>query len=98
MQPIAIRKIEQLDNHRFQIEWMDGSMGSYRLYDMQKHCPCAKCIDEATGERRATAAEPLIDVAAKSICSVGRYALKITFTSGCSTGIYDYTWLYNRRN
>lgn len=93
MQSLAIRSIKQLDNYNFQIEWMDSTIGSYNLYTMQKLCPCAKCIDEATGNRRASAPEPQKDVRAKSICSVGRYALKITFTSGCSSGIYDYALL-----
>ncbi|MBA3236942.1 MAG: DUF971 domain-containing protein [Parachlamydiaceae bacterium] len=95
MQSLAIRNIRQLDNHNFQIEWMDGATGLYNLNALQKNCPCAKCIDEATGTRRASAPESLMDVRAKNICSVGRYALKITFTSGCSTGIYDYAWLHS---
>lgn len=94
MQPLlAIRNIKQVDNYHFQIEWIDNVIGTYRLNVLQRLCPCAKCMDEATGRRRASAPEPQMDVRAKRICSVGRYALKITFTSGCSTGIYDYDLL-----
>jgi DUF971 family protein len=99
MQPLlAIRNIKQLDDQSFQIEWIDGVIGTYHLNALQQLCPCAKCIDEMTGKRRKSASEPQVDVRAKRICSVGRYALKITFTSGCSTGIYDYGLLRSLLN
>ncbi len=94
---IAIRQIKQIDNHHFQIEWNDGVMSTYHLEKLQKNCPCAGCVDETTNIRRAaaTATQPLVseEVRAKSINSVGRYALKVQFTSGCSAGIYDFAML-----
>lgn len=90
MPHIAIKQIKQIDNHCFQIAWSDGVTEIYRLSDLQKCCPCAGCVDEATGERRAAASAVSIDVKAITIQSVGRYAIKIHFTSGCSSGIYDF--------
>lgn len=55
------------------------------LSDVQRGCPCMRC---QTGERsvadgvRATALRP-----------VGRYGVKINFSSGCSRGIYAYQYL-----
>lgn len=92
---ISIKDIEQIDNHTFHITWCDGIKNQYRLSDLQKICPCAGCVDETTGKRIAS--KPIDEnVRAIGIQSVGRYALKIKFTSGCSTGIYSYSLLRNK--
>jgi DUF971 family protein len=90
---ISINDIKQIDNHHFQIVWNDGTTGLYRLSDLQKNCPCAGCVDEFTGQRIAPSQSVDENVRAINIQSVGRYALKIKFTSGCSTGIYSYQTL-----
>lgn len=89
-----VKKIEQKDDHTFVIEWSDGIVGEYRLSDIQKSCPCANCVDEVTGKRRRDPASIDPDVRATQIASVGRYAVRIAFTSGCSTGIYHFDTLY----
>lgn len=89
---ISIKRLEQKDNHTFFIEWNDGQINEYRLNQLQRLCPCAGCVDEQTGKRR----EGVViseDVKAHRILSVGRYALRIDFTSGCSAGIYSYQML-----
>lgn len=91
---LAINKIQQLDNHSFQITWNDGSIAAYRLNELQEQCPCAGCVDEFSGRRIAPAAATDKNVKAFNIQSVGRYALKIKFSSGCSTGIYSYKMLH----
>jgi ATP-binding protein involved in chromosome partitioning len=90
---LNVRKLKQLDNYSFQIEWSDGIFDSWRLSELQKCCPCARCVDEATNERRASAPTVNEDVKAKMIQSVGRYALRIQFTEGCSSGIYHFDYL-----
>lgn len=92
-QRINIRRIEQLDNYHFQIVWSDGVLSTYRLSALQSRCPCAKCVDESTNERRNSAPAVSENVKAKTLQSVGRYALRIQFTEGCSTGIYNYAFL-----
>lgn len=89
-----VRKIWQKDNHHFAIEWTDGLNAEYRLSDLQKQCPCAKCVDEATGKRLLDEKTIYEDVRAIRIENVGRYALKIQFTSGCSSGIYSFEMLH----
>lgn len=83
---LTIQKIIQLDNHTFAIQWSDGVRHAYRLSVLQSNCPCAQCH-----ERRTDGIDPL--VRATRIQGVGRYALRIAFTSGCSSGIYHYTLL-----
>lgn len=88
-----IKHIVQTDNSTFSIEWTDGARDDYRLADLQEKCPCAGCRDDGSGLRRRNA--PLVEasVCAKKIASVGRYAIRIEFTSGCSHGIYSFDLL-----
>lgn len=88
-----VKHIEQKDNYTFTIKWSDGESIDYRLCDLQKRCPCASCVDEVTGKRLLDASQVREDVKAKRIMSVGRYALKIDFTSGCSYGIFTFDML-----
>lgn len=88
-----IHKIAQRDSCTFSIEWSDGKIGQYRLSDLQKQCPCAGCVDETTGQRLAKKEQIDDFVQAKRVVNVGRYALRIDFTSGCSSGIYSFDQL-----
>lgn len=85
--PLQIKKITQLDNYTFGILWNDGTEQKYRLSGVQKKCPCAQCNVEG--------AKLVVDdnVRAANISSVGRYAMKIQFTSGCTKGIYTFPLL-----
>lgn len=89
-----VKRIEQVDNHRFAILWNDGTKGIYRLSDLQRRCPCAGCVDERTGQRRVDPRQIDEDVRAVVIKNVGQYALRIQFTSGCTSGIFSYAMLY----
>lgn len=88
--PLFIKKIWQKNNYQFSVLWNDESVQDFRLSELQRQCPCAHCTDEMTGK-------PLLDpqtvpdhVRAVVIRNVGRYGLKIQFTSGCSMGIYSF--------
>lgn len=88
-----VRAIKQKDNHTFIIEWSDGRVCDYRLNDLQASCPCAACVDETTGKRLLNKANLNPDVRATRLTNVGRYALRVHFTSGCSNGIYSFDHL-----
>lgn len=96
--PVLIRNILQKDNHTFTIEWSDGLIHDYRLSDLQRYCPCANCNDEITGKHRIDKTSLRIDVRAIRITNVGHYALRVQFTSGCSTGIYSFDMLRELAN
>lgn len=85
--PYAITAIEQVDNHSFRVVWSDNVEQRFTLSHLQKHCPCAQC--NVDGPK--VVVDP--DVRAVKISSLGRYAMKIQFTSGCSKGIYTYAML-----
>lgn len=87
---LFVTQIWQKNNHIFSIQWNDGLVQDFRLCDLQRNCPCAHCADEITGQRLLDPQTVSDDVRAVVIRSVGRYGLRIHFTSGCSTGIYSF--------
>lgn len=88
-----IKSIKQKDNFNFSILWNDEVEQEIRLSDLQRNCPCANCVDEATGQRLNHFEESSDSLKAIYIRSVGRYAIQVQFTSGCSTGIYSFEML-----
>ena len=95
MKPILIKQIEQKNNQVFCIVWSDNVQQDFRLSHLQKQCPCANCVDENTGKRIVDSSKIREDLKAISIRTIGRYALQIHFSSGCSTGIYTFDMLRN---
>lgn len=90
---LQLRKVWQVDSHSFSLEWEDGVVQKISLSSLQKECPCAHCVDENTGERLVHPESIDPKVQAVEIRNVGRYALQVQFSSGCSTGIYRYDLL-----
>lgn len=80
---MRVTKIEQLDNCRFRLQWDDGLQQEFRLSDLQKDCPCAACAEGMSPPVEE-------DVRCRKITGVGRYGLRIEFTSGCMKGIYSF--------
>ena len=80
-----ITSIEQVDERSFKIIWTDKKEFSFHLADLQRACPCSACIKN----KRIVDQE----MSATKIMSVGSYALRIDFTSGCSKGIFTYAFL-----
>ena len=87
---VKIRKIAQKDAHHFTILWSDERKSVYRLSKLQLCCPCAHCLEKRKTEQ-PLAVNP--QVSARRIVSVGRYALRVEFTEGCSQGIYTFSFL-----
>lgn len=91
--PLSVSKIWQLDNHRFAIAWSDGLKQEWRLSTLQRNCPCAGCVDETSGKRINDPSKISEEVTALQLSNMGRYALKIHYSSGCSHGIYSFPLL-----
>ena len=83
---IGIKEIKQVDEHHLKITWQDDITVIYPLGHLQMHCPCTLCRDSSEEKKFKT-------VSARSITSVGNYALRVMFTEGCSQGIYPYSLL-----
>lgn len=61
---------------------LDGSWKAVSLHEIQKQCPCARCEKEKKSQKEVSLLE---------FSLVGRYAIKIQFSSGCSQGIYPFS-------
>lgn len=83
---LSIQKVSQKDFYTLQVEWNDGKSSNLSLKELQKKCPCANC-------REGKSIDSGSQVGAKTISKVGRYALRIEFSSGCSSGIYSHEML-----
>lgn len=66
------------------ISWKDGLEHRYSTAILQKHCPCVSCRSEKK-EKEGTLA--------LSLERIGTYAIKFQFSSGCSFGIYPFSFL-----
>lgn len=69
------------------VVWKDGLERKIPLSLVQRHCPCIRCREEKKEEGE------LLVTQAMSFENVGRYAIKIGFSSGCSRGIYPFSLL-----
>ncbi len=70
--------LRQAGPHHLEIE-LDNQWHRLSLHTLQKRCPCARC----KGEKKCAE-----DVSLLEFSLVGRYAIRVIFSSGCSQGIY----------
>jgi ATP-binding protein involved in chromosome partitioning len=80
-------------NYRLKLTWNDGRVSDYRYVDLRNACPCAACVDEWTGKRRALPLAPSADLRPLAINPVGRYAVQINWSDGHNTGLYSHSRL-----
>ncbi len=87
--PSSIDQLWQKNPYTFSIKWRDGKERDFRLSEVQRSCPCANCADQKEPFKVSE------EVRATVIQRMGRYGLRIHFTSGCSAGIYSFDDLYS---
>ena len=87
------RDMQWLEKGVLGIEWTDGHQGVYPVRFLRQQCPCAACVDEWTGERRLQSDDVPLLIMLQDAESVGRYALKFTFSDGHESGIYSFSLL-----
>lgn len=89
----GIQRIEQKDDRTLFIAWTDGRQQDIDVVALRRVCPCAGCKDEWTHKPLISPASIPETVRPIFIESVGRYALKVGFSDGHSTGIYSFDTL-----
>ncbi len=79
------------------IQWSDGHSSIYAMQQLRDACPCATCkAERAAGPHARDLLKPVPTLGAlesPTIEPVGRYALRIAWRDGHSTGIYPFTYL-----
>lgn len=86
VKPLILESMRQVSSNVFEIVWGDGARQHFSLPKLQVCCPCASCIEKNEFKENPR-------VKARGIATVGRYALRIDFDSGCSNGIYGFDLL-----
>jgi DUF971 family protein len=87
------RSIEKVEDARLRIVWDDGHETELPFAHLRRHCPCAMCKDEWTGEQLIDPGAVPEDLGASRADVVGHYALTFSFSDGHGTGIYSFEML-----
>jgi DUF971 family protein len=87
------RSIEKVEDSALRITWEDGHETQLDFASLRRHCPCAMCRDEWTGEALLDPASVPDGLGASRADVVGNYALTFTFADGHGTGIYTFEML-----
>ncbi len=84
----AIKETDISDGN-LTLVWGDGERIRYPAKPLRLKCPCAACVDEVTGERRITSTMVVDSVKLLGFEAIGRYAIKLHWSDGHSTGLYQ---------
>lgn len=82
-------EVRKINPHQVSI-FLDGKENIYSYSDLQKRCPCARCVDPVSGISIVDEERLSKMVQASKIEEIGNYGLRFHFNSGCKQGIY--TW------
>jgi DUF971 family protein len=85
--------ITKSDPRAVVIEWTDGHRTSYSSAQLRRICPCARCVNEVTGQRMLDPTSVPDFLAHVEVKLVGNYALAIRFSDQHDTGIFPFTFL-----
>ncbi|MDQ1592545.1 MAG: hypothetical protein QOG71_3172 [Pyrinomonadaceae bacterium] len=75
------------------VKWGDGRVCGYGAAALRRVCPCARCVNEMTGQRMLDPGDVPDDLSIESVEIVGRYALTFRWSDGHQTGIYSFRLL-----
>jgi DUF971 family protein len=78
------------------IAWSDGHRSSYPYGYLRSKCPCATCEENGPPPDPGTSTFPILGrkpLKPERAELVGRYALRIFWNDGHSTGIYTFDFL-----
>lgn len=96
-QPAVVpQELRQMSPTLLGVKWSDGHHSTYQVRNIRLECPCAHCVDEWTRKKILKADSVPADIKPKKIDTVGRYALKFTWSDGHDTGFYTFDQLRNQ--
>ena len=86
----------KLAEQRLEVAWKDGRHSAYALEDLRARCPCATCRTDRekrdTNPLHVLSADPT-DVRVIRAEIVGNYAIRMHWSDGHDTGIFDFRFL-----
>ena len=90
---IEPREIKQEGDAGLRITWADDCVCVYSAAELRRHCPCAQCVNEWTGQRVLRPESVSEELTIADLNIVGRYALNFRWSDGHETGIYSFRYL-----
>lgn len=90
---IEPREIKQEGDAGLRITWADDCVCTYTAAELRRHCPCAQCVNEWTGQRVLQPGSVSDELTIADLSIVGRYALNFRWSDGHETGIYSFRYL-----
>ena len=87
------RKVSRSGERDIHITWNDGHESLFEARFLRLQCPCASCVDEMTGKRVLRDEQVSDTVSPTSVELVGRYAIRVWWSDGHSSGIYTFELL-----
>ncbi len=71
------------------VRWSDGETTEYSYRGLRGWCPCASCQGHSGGRQFVATSAPML----VGVEGVGRYALRLLWADGHSTGMYPHAYL-----
>jgi ATP-binding protein involved in chromosome partitioning len=90
MSPVTPVELLQVSPTLLGVIWNDGHHSMFNVRKLRMACPCAGCVDEWTREKILKDENVPADVRPRKMETVGRYALKISWSDGHDTGFYTF--------
>ena len=94
--PPKPRTVEIIGDEILAIVWEDGHESFLASGDLRAACPCAECRTRRLGPKDPPAAGLTLMMAPPRLVSaeaVGRYALRLRWTDGHASGIFEHRLL-----
>ena len=86
----GIAESVRVEGNAVVVRWHDGRADRLGFEHLRNHCPCATCVDEWSGKRRALTLLLPTNFAPRKLVPVGNYGVQIHWNDGHETGIYSH--------
>ena len=93
LNPAAPQELAVVAGGAVQVKWRDGVEQIIPAHTLRSECPCAGCVDEFSGEKLLQPGQIPADITVASSASVGRYAVRLDFSDGHNSGIFEFARL-----
>jgi ATP-binding protein involved in chromosome partitioning len=85
--------LDRRDNRTLLLRWQDGYDQQIDMRDLRLACRCAACVDEMSRRPILDSTTVPLNIVPTRICSLGNYAIGVTFSDGHQSGIYTFIYL-----
>lgn len=92
--PIPV-EIDGLGKSEVSFVWEDDVAFSVTGKDLRIRCACAHCVEEGSGRKILDNATVKDDITVTKMELIGNYGVRIEFSDGHGTGIYQFRKLYD---